>query len=184
MSPMLTRPVVAMSTVWRQLKPRPDATEASRALVRSLQKGASLQEALSSTSAHLARVAVSEASRRFDRAPLALFIVDVRDSLRRQLLLAGVSSADLSMRVALEQAARRVNQDTFVQHLINTSLEATGLYTESQVLEVVDEGRIARAVEGLFQRALCSLLTPNDKVRRLGQRSAAMEFSVAPSAPR
>ena len=70
---------------------------------------------------------MSEASRRFDGGAVGLFIVDVRDALGMQLSRAGVLSQDALIRTALEQAARRVDDDTFVQHLINTLLEVTGV---------------------------------------------------------
>jgi hypothetical protein len=186
MSPLSFRPVVAMAAVWRQVKPRPDADEGSRALVAALREGRSLGDALAVAAPRLAQVAVSEAGRAFHGGPLALFIVDVRDSLRRQVQVAGRLSQDLSMRMALERASRRVDDDTFVQHLINTLLESTSLYTESMPLEVIPEARCARDVAALFTRALSTLISPNDRARRLGERTTAMEFvpMPSPSAPR
>jgi hypothetical protein len=167
------------------VKPRPDADAGARVLVGALQNGRSLSEALSEAAPMLARVAVSDAARAFEGGALALFIVDVRDALGRQLSRAGTLSQDALIRTALEQASRRVDDDTFVQHLINTLLEANEVYVEALPVERLQEGRCVRALTELFNRALCLLISRHDGARRLGERSLAMEFSVpAPSAPR
>lgn len=174
-----------LSNVWRRVKPRPDAEAGARVLVAALQNGRSLGEALSEAAPVLARVAVSEAARTFDGGALALFIVDVRDALARQLSAAGALSQDSLIRTALVQAAGRVDDDTFVQHLINTLLEANEVYVEALPVEQLRETRSARALAELFNRALCLLISRHDGARRLGERAVAMEFSVpAPSAPR
>ncbi|MBL8915081.1 MAG: hypothetical protein JNM17_30535 [Archangium sp.] len=169
------------------MKPRPDADAGALALVTALRNGASLGEALASSSPMLARVAVSEAAKRFDGGAVGLFIVDVRDALGFQLSRAGVLSQDVLIRTALEQAARRVDDDTFVQHLINTLLEVTGVYVEAMPVERLHESKCTRALSDLFTRALCLLISRHDGARRLGERTAAMEFAgpvPAPSAPR
>lgn len=170
--------------LWRRVKPRPDADAGANALVAALREGASLGDALAGAGPVLARVAVSEAARSFEGGALALFIVDVRDALGRQLSRAGVLSQDAQVRAALELAAHRVDDDTFVQHLINTLLEVNGVYVEAMPVERLDEAKCTRALAGLFERALCSLISRHDGARRLGERSAAVEFAVAPSAPR
>ncbi|MFO0595048.1 MAG: hypothetical protein U0228_07080 [Myxococcaceae bacterium] len=186
MAPALAqRVVVATQAWWRQVRPRPDATSGARRLVGELQQGSSLGEALTEAADQLARVAVSEAAKSFEGGVLALFIVDVRDSLRRQLSQAGGLSQDAVMRGALELASRRVDEDTFVQHLINALLEATGIYVESMLVERLDEAKCERAVSALFQRSLCTLVGRSDAARRLGQRPSRLEFIVpSPSAPR
>jgi hypothetical protein len=179
--------LTALSTVWRRVKPRPDAELGARALVDALQRGSSLGEALTDAAPQLARVAVSEAARAFEGGALALFIVDVRDALGRQLSRAGLLSQDALIRTALEQAAQRVDDDTFVQHLINTLLEANELYVESMPVERLREARCEKALAALFTRALCMLISRHDGARRLGERSVALEFASpvpSPSAPR
>src|SRR6478672_8649714 len=109
-------PLNALSTVWRQYRPRPSPHTGTRQLVSSLRDGASLGEALQLTSGMLAE-----------------FIVDVKDSLRRQLLEASVSVQDAPVGTALRSMAKAVNDDTFVQHLINALLKATDLYVESMI---------------------------------------------------
>ena len=187
MSPLLSlRPMLVMSSMWRQVKPRLEPDRGARALVDAMVAGQQLGEALTQVGPLLAKVAVSEAGKRFESGPVALFIVDVRDSLKLQLRLAGRLSQDVTLRMALERAARKVDDDTFVQHLINAILEATGVYTESMPLDRLDEGACEASVSKLFTRALSLLVSRHDGARRLGQRSTAIEFpSVpAPSAPR
>lgn len=182
-----TASLTALSAMWRRVKPRPDADAGALVLVSALRGGASLGEALASAAPVLARVAVSEAARKFDGGAVGLFIVDVRDALGMQLSRAGVLSQDVLIRTALEQAARRVDDDTFVQHLINTLLEVTGVYVEAMPVERLPEAKCTRALSELFTRALCMLISRHDGARRLGERSVAIEFAgpvPAPSAPR
>lgn len=180
-------PLNALSSVWRLVRPKADPSQASRELAQALRDGLTLCEALTATSESLAQVAVREASDKFDGGALALFIVDVRDSLRRQLLEASQLVQDAPMAGALRVAARRVNGDTFVQHLINCLLAATELYVESMPLQSVSESGCTRAVTELFKRSLCVLVSRADAGRRCGERSRRMEFGIpmpAPSTPR
>lgn len=176
-------PLTALSTAWRQYRPRPDPQNGSRQLVAALRDGVSLGDALQQTAATLAKTAVHEAAASFDGGVLALFIVDVRDSLRRQLLEASTTVLDAPLASALRSAAKAVNDDTFVQHLINSLLAATDLYVESMPLQSLSEGRCAREVTALFQRSLCVLISRTDAARRCGERSHRVEFIPMPSRP-
>lgn len=173
-------PLNALSTVWRQFRPKADLSAASHELAQSLRAGMTLCEALTATAPALARVAVREASDKFDGGALGLFIVDVRDSLKRQLIEASQLVMDAPMSGALRYAARGVNGDTFVQHLINSLLAATELYVESMPLQSVSESACTRAVSELFTRSLCVLVTRNDAIRRCGQRAQRVEFIPLP----
>ncbi len=173
-------PLNALSTVWRQFRPKADLTAASRELAAALRDGLTLCEALTVCSPALARVAVREASDSFDGGALALFIVDVRDSLRRQLLDASSMVMDAPMAGALRFAAHGVKGDTFVQHLINSLLSATEIYVESMPLEAVNEAGCTRAVTELFTRSLCVLVSRTDAGRRCGERSRRVEFIPLP----
>lgn len=173
-------PLNALSTVWRQVRPKADLSAASHELAAALRSGMTLCEGLTATAPALARVAVREASDRFEGGALALFIVDVRDSLRRQLLEASAGVMDAPMAGALRFAAHGVNGDTFVQHLINSLLGATGLYVESMPLERVNETGCTREVSKLFTRSLCVLVSRNDAIRRCGERSRRVEFIPMP----
>ena len=177
-------PLTALSTVWRQYRPRPDPQSGSRQLVAALHDGASLGEALQQTATVLAKNSVHEAAARFDGGVLALFIVEVRDSLRRQLLEASVTVLDAPVTTALRSAANAVNDDTFVQHLINSLLTATDLYVESMPVQSLNERRCTREVTTLFQRSLCVLLTRTDAARRCGERSRRVEFIPLPQPSR
>ncbi len=177
-------PLNALSTVWRQYRPRPSPHTGSRQLVAALQDGASLGEALQRTAAMLARVSVHEAAARFEGGVLALFIVEVRDSLRRQLLEACAGVKDAAMASALRSAANAVNDDTFVQHLINSLLAATDLYVESMPLVSLNESRCSREVTALFQRSLCVLTSRSDSARRCGERTRRVEFVPMPQPSR
>ena len=177
-------PLTALSTVWRQYRPRPDPQSGSRQLVAALHDGASLGEALQQTATVLAKNSVHEAAARFDGGVLALFIVEVRDSLRRQLLEASVMVLDAPVTTALRSAANAVNDDTFVQHLINSLLTATDLYVESMPVQSLNERRCTREVTTLFQRSLCVLLTRTDAARRCGERSRRVEFIPLPQPSR
>jgi hypothetical protein len=175
-----------VSKVWRRVKPRPAAASGSDAVLAELRGGRSLGEALQGAGPALAQVAVSEAARRFEGGAIALFIVDVRDALGRQLLDAGRRCEDAQLHQALAQAARRVDDDTFVQHLINALLEANRAYVEANPVDHIAEGRSTRALTQLLARALSSLISRHDGARRLGERTPALEFVPfpAPSAPR
>lgn len=173
-------PLSALSTVWRQYRPRPSPHTGSRQLVSALHDGASLGEALQLTAAVLAQISVHDAAASFEGGVLALFIVDVRDSLRRQLLEAASTVQDAAVATALRNAARAVNEDTFVQHLINAMLKATDLYVESMPLESVRESRCTREVTALFQRSLCVLISRTDSARRCGERTRRVEFIPMP----
>lgn len=176
-------PLTALSTVWRQYRPRPSPHTGTHQLVASLRDGASLGEALQANAATLAQIAVHEAATRFEGGMLALFIVDVKDSLRRQLLEAAVTVQDAPVGTALRNAARSLNEDTFVQHLINALLKATDLYTESMVVETLSESKCRRALTELFTRSLCVILSRNDAARRCGERTHRVEFMPMPSRP-
>lgn len=177
-------PLTALSTAWRQYRPRPDPQTGSRQLAAALRDGVCLGDALQQTAAVLAKTSVHEAAARFDGGVLALFIVDVRDSLRRQLLEAAVAVQDAPMAMALRNAATSVNGDTFVQHLINSLLTATELYVESMPLVYVNESRCAREVSALFQRSLCVLISRSDAARRCGERTRRVEFIPMPQPSR
>lgn len=177
-------PLTALSSVWRQYRPRPDPHAGSRALVGALHDGASLGDALQQAAVSLAKASVHEAAGRFEGGAVALFIVDVRDSLRRQLLEAAVSVLDAPLAAALRHAARAVNEDTFVQHLINALLAATELYVESMPVERLPETRCSREVSALFQRSLCVLISRTDAARRCGERSHRVEFIPLPQPSR
>jgi hypothetical protein len=176
-------PLIALSSVWRQYRPRPSPHTGTRQLVAALHDGASLGEALQLTAATLAKIAVHEAAARFDGGVLALFIVDVRDSLRRQLLEASATVMDVGLTSALCSAAKAVDDDTFVQHLINSLLKATDLYVESMPVESLREARCAREVTALFQRSLCVLISRSDSARRCGERTRRVEFIPMPPQP-
>lgn len=177
-------PLSALSTAWRQYRPRPDRQAGSRELVAALHAGASLKDALALTAAALARASVHEASARFDGGALGLFIVDVRDALKRQLLEASAGVQDASLSHALRNAARSVNDETFVQHLINALLGATGLYVESMPVERLSEARCTREVTALFQRSLCVLISRTDAARRMGERRHRVDFIPLPQPSR
>lgn len=179
-------PLTALSSAWRQWRPRVDPQTGSRALVAALHAGRSLGEALQQAAPHLARVAVSEAAGKFEGGALALFIVDVRDSLGRQLLDAGRLVQDAALMSSLRTASNNVDGDTFVQHLINTLLASTSLYVESMAVEHLAEARCTRDLTALFTRSLCVLISRSDAARRTGERSHRVEFVPfpQPSAPR
>ena len=177
-------PLDTLSTVWRQYRPRPSPQTGSRQLVGALHDGASVGEALQQSAASLAKVSVHDAAARFDGGVLALFIVDVRDSLRRQLLDASNTVLDAPVASALRRAAASVNDDTFVQHLINALLKATDLYVESMPLLSVREARCTREVTALFQRSLCVLISRTDAARCCGERSHRVEFIPMPQPSR
>lgn len=177
-------PLTALSTAWRQYRPRPDPQTGSRRLVAALHEGASLGEALQQTAGVLAKISVHEAASRFEGGVLALFIVDVRDSLRRQLLEAAVLVMDAPVASALRSAAKAVNDDTFVQHLINALLKATDLYVESMPLLSIREAHCTREVTALFERSLCVLISRTDAARRCGERSHRVEFIPMPQPSR
>ncbi len=167
-----------LSTVWHHFGPSPDV---AGVLARALRDGATVGESLAQHAPQLARVAVRRAARRFDDGPLALFIVDVRDALRRLLLEASAQVADVPVRTALRRAAGQVTGDTFVQHLINTLLEAHGAYSEAVVVKGVARVASAKALTALFERSLCVLVTRADAGRRCGERSRRLEFIALPS---
>ena len=177
-------PLTALSTVWRQYRPRPSPQTGSRQLVAALHAGASLGEALQQNAAVLAKISVHEAAARFDGGVLALFIVEVRDSLRRQLLEAATLVLDAPVAASLRNAANAVNGDTFVQHLINSLLKATDLYVESMPLVSLREARCSREVSALFQRSLCVLISRSDAARCCGERSHRVEFIPMPQPSR
>lgn len=169
-------PLLALGTTWRRLRPRIDGDAGARELVKALRAGRSLGEALTDVAPTLAKVAVNEAAARFEGGALALFIVDVRDSLRRQLDDAGRLSEDALISGALRLVSTKVDGETFVQHLINELLRATGLYVEAQPLTWLPEARCTHVVARLFERSLCLLLGRSDAARRLGERTQRLEF--------
>lgn len=176
--------LTALSTAWRRLRPRRDPHAGSRQLAATLQGGARLGDALQACASVLAKTSVSDAAGKFEGGALALFIVDVRDALQRQLLEAAAAVKDAPLAEALHHAARAVNDDAFVQHLINTLLAATELYVEAQAVERLDERRCTREVSALFQRSLCVLVSRADAARVCGERPRRLEFIPFPQPSR
>ena len=174
----------ALSTVWRQFRPRPDRHAGTRTLVGALHGGSTLGEALQASAVMLAKTSVGEAAVNFDGGALALFIVDVRDALKRQLLEAAVAVKDAPIAQALHVAAKAVDDEAFVGHLINSLLQATELYTEAQAVERLSEARCTRAVTELFQRSLCVLVSRGDAGRVCGERPRRVEFIPMPQPSR
>lgn len=177
-------PLFVLGSALRQLRPAP--TTAAPALVASLGREAPLGRALREVGPTLARVAVREAARGFDSGAVALLIVDVRDSLGRQLYdaaLALQAKGELALAHAVASAVQRLEDDTFSQHLVNAVLEATGLYTEAQPFErgVVALRRVEDAVTALLERSLCVLLTRNEAARTVRSAAEAPVFSWPPS---
>jgi hypothetical protein len=170
--------------MWRQLRPRPDRHAGTRALVGALHGGSTLGEALQVSAVILAKASVSDAAMRFEGGAVALFIVDVRDALKRQLLEAAVAVKDAPLAQALTGAAKAVDDEAFVGHLINTLLAATELYTETQPVERLPEARCTREVTALFQRSLCVLVSRGDAGRVCGERSRRVEFIPLPQPSR
>ena len=179
-------PLTALSSLWRQWKPRVDPRVGVKALSTSLQAGEALGDALVKAAPSLAQAAVADAAMRFEGGALALFIVEVRDSLRAQLRETSEQVHDAGLTGALAALSHALNGDTFVQHLVNTVLQATNLYTETQVLARYDEGRVEAAVEQLLRRSLCLVLNRSDAARRISERARRLEFIPLPqpSAPR
>lgn len=175
-------PLQALSTVWSAFRP-----EAGHlALARELDRGMTLGEALTRAAPALCGDAVRTAAMTFEEAPVALFIVDVRDALSRGLRVAAKEVPDVAMAHALRRAASLVKHDTFVQHLINTLLETMGAYSEVMVVRAVQQRACRDAVTELFVRSMCVLVSRADASRRTGQRARRMEFLALPqpSAPR
>lgn len=179
-------PFTALSSLWRQWRPRVSPLIGVRGLREALDDGANLGEALRSAAPMLAQAAVSDGAMRFQGGAVALFIVEVRDSLRAQLFEAGTQVQDAAMLGALRAASNNVNGDTFVQHLINTLLQATERYVEPQLIDSIDERRCTQALTALFSKSLCVLLTRSDAARKLGSRTRRLEFIPLPqpSSPR
>ncbi|MEW5742049.1 MAG: hypothetical protein AB1938_24250 [Myxococcota bacterium] len=131
-----------------------------------LDAGSSMGTVLRASFPALSLSAVDAACARFEGGAVALLIVDVRDAL--QAITLGASK-ELYARgrpwrtpaECLEQLSKAISDDTFVQHLINTCLEATGIYTESMPLEpdAVDVARLTRAVTELLTRSLPAILS-------------------------
>lgn len=175
-------PLHALSTAWTALR----SEEGHLALARELDRGFTLGEALSRAAPALCADAVRKAAMRFEDAPVALFIVDVRDALSRALRAAATQVPDVPMAHALRRAASLVKHDTFVQHLINTMLEASGAYSEVMVVRTIQQRVCREALTELFLRSMCVLVSRADAGRRTGQRARRMEFLALPqpSAPR
>lgn len=175
-------PLHALSTVWSAFRPE----DGPLALTRELDRGFTLGEALSRAAPALCGDAVRTAAMTFEEAPVALFIVDVRDALSRNLRAAARQVPDVPMAHALRRAASLVKHDTFVQHLINTLLEASGAYSEVMVVRSIQQRVCREALTALFLRSMCTLLSRADASRRTGQRAQRMEFLALPqpSAPR
>lgn len=138
--------------------------------------GGSLGAGLSASFPALSSLVVGQAVRRFEGGASALLIVEVLEGLKSAV---GGAADELERRGAgagVVQALRalrgRIAGDTFVQHLINTSLEALGLYTESMTLERrdVDEARLVRAVTELLSRSLPAALSATRPVQRPAHR--------------
>ncbi len=175
-------PLQALSTVWSSFR----SEEGHLALAREIENGATLGEALTRSAPALCGDAVRTARETFEEAPVALFIVDVRDALSRSLRLAAKQVVDVPTAHALRRAASLVKHETFVQHLINTLLEASGAYSEVMVVRSVRERVCREAVTELFLRSMCVLVSRADASRRSGQRARRMEFLALPqpSSPR
>jgi hypothetical protein len=144
-----------------------------------LSGGAPLGAALRASFPALARVAVKDAARRFEGGAVALFIVDLRDALASTV--AGAAN-ELERRDAstwrvlsrrLEAFAEALSGDTFVQHLVNTCLEATQLYTESMPLEpeALDVDALAAAVAALLSRSLGAVLSRAELAQTTARRT-------------
>ncbi|MCC6338190.1 MAG: hypothetical protein IT380_29880 [Myxococcales bacterium] len=145
-----------------------------------LEAGSSMGTVLRASFPVLAASAVDAASQRFEGGAVALLIVDVRDALAAITQGANLelSSRGRSWRGAAEclgQLSLAVGDDTFVQHLINTCLEATGVYTESMPLgpDAVDAARLTRAVAELLSRSLPAILSR----AQLNQTAAGDDWS-------
>lgn len=166
----------ARTSSWRRLaavlkgllpsRPVSPAAQLADELSLRLRDGGALGPALRASFPVLGTLAVGHAVGRFEGGAVALLIVDVRDGL---VSLVSSSAAELQRRDArawaftserLGRLALALNGDTFVQHLINTCLEATGVYTESHALErdAVDVEGLARAVTELLSRSLVAML--------------------------
>lgn len=163
----------------------PARDTAAPTLLAALGAEASLGAALRASGPALAKVAVREAARRFDSGAVALLIADVRDSLRRQLVSAARTldgRGERALALSLGAVARRLNEDTFVQHLVNAVLEACELYTEAQPLEprLGTLRRVEAAVTALLERSLCVLL-PRSDAGRMIRDGAAPAFSWPPA---
>lgn len=129
-----------------------------------LADGGSLGPALRASFPTLAELAVHAATQRFEGGAVALLIVDLRDALTSTVSGAAdeLSRRDVTTcSEPLHALAHALAGDTFVQHLINTCLEATLLYTESMPLEpdAIDTERLAAAVAALLSRSLPAALS-------------------------
>lgn len=146
-----------------------------------LADGGALGPALRASFPTLAEVAVKSAAQRFDGGAVALLIVDLRDALTSTVagaaneLVRRDSSTWSATSQRLHVLAEALAGDTFVQHLINTCLEATHVYTESMPLEpdAVDAEKLAAAVASLLSRSLSAVLSRAE----LAQTSVSRTYS-------
>lgn len=146
---------------------RTGPTSAAGTLMRLLERGEPLGRSLRAAGPALASAAVTDALRRFESGAVALFIVEVRDSLRRQLYEAGVelhATDEQPLARVLTLVAARLDDDTFIQHLVNATLEATDLYSEALPFEPRRRSlkRLEAAVGDVLLRSLCVLLTRSE----------------------
>ncbi len=176
---------LSFSNLLRYLLPV-DRLSGARALTAALESGALLEDALKTAAPQLTKVAVSDAAGAWEPGPLALFIVDVRDSLSRQLLLAARCVSHEPVRMALRRAAGQARQDTFVQHLINTLVQTHQAYSEAMVLKQPQYDASQKALTELLLKSLCVLLARTDARRHTAERPRRIEFIALPqpSAPR
>lgn len=179
----------ARTSSWRRLaqvlkgllpsRPVAPSVQLADELSLRLKDGGALGPALRASFPTLATLAVDAATHRFDGGAVALLIVDVRDALKTIVSQAG---AELTRRDAatwgftadrLATLAHALDGDTFVQHLINTCLEATGVYTESMPLEpdAVDAARLTAAVTELLSRSLTAVLSRAELSQAVGGRT-------------
>lgn len=158
----------------------PPVTYAEELALR-LADGATLGPALRASFPVLAELSVQAAAQRFDGGAVALLIVDVRDALAATVagaaheLVRRDSSTWSGTSQRLHVLAEALAGDTFVQHLINTCLEATGVYTESMPLEpdAVDVEKLSAAVSTLLSRSLSAVLSRAE----LAQTNARRTYS-------
>lgn len=159
-------------------RPVPPSVKLADELALRLSHGGALGPALRASFPTLSALAVGRACARFEGGAVALLIVDIRDALAG---LTAAAAAELTRRDAdawgwtagrLEALARALGDDTFVQHLINTCLEATHVYTESMPLDAhaVDDAALARAVTELLSRSLPAVLSRAELNQSVGGR--------------
>lgn len=164
---------------------RTGPSSAAGVLMQFLERGEPLGRALRTAGPALASAAVTDALRRFESGAVALFIVELRDSLRRQLYEAGVelhAADEQPLARVLTLVAARLDDDTFIQHLVNAVLAATDLYSEALPFEPRRKTlrRVEAAVSDVFLRSLCVLLTRSEAAHTVN-RGLVPQLSWPPS---